>query len=218
MKARTASRWALGVLVMGVCAVAWSGAASAEPPRHFNHDSLVVGGTVHSFAGDVGPISPFLGMGFKWDTFSDFQGIEGLKDRTIWEYIALGLTVYGFVGLTDFEVDEAQALDAGAAFDRGSAFQVGILATMMVLPGWLHPYVGIGFAWTELRDASEALEGSQVFPMLDVNLGARLDLSGTLFVDFSNYANWGRDGAVGVGATQDILFFSTFLGLGVNVL
>jgi hypothetical protein len=207
-----------GLLLASSAAPVSAQEAAPVSERRFNHDSLVAGGTVHSFAADLGPISPFGGVGFKWDTFSDFQGIEGLQGQTIWEFIALGLTVYYFQGLSGFEVDTTDAAGAPLQLDTAGAFQVGILATMMYLPGSVHPYVGVGFAWTEIYDRDEALAGSLVLPMLDVNLGVRLDLNPTFFIDFSNYANWGRDGALGQAATQDILFFTTFLGLGVNVL
>ncbi|MBH25624.1 MAG: hypothetical protein CMH57_14470 [Myxococcales bacterium] len=206
-------------LTLLIITLTTAAAAEDTEDRRHNHDSLVAGATVHSFAGDAGSIDPFFGFGLKWDTFSDFQDVEGLKDRTIWEFISLGMTVFYFQSVTPYEA----SLDYGDTtleFD-GEAFQVGILATLMYLPGALHPYIGIGFAWTEMSasdDGDDAPPGREIFPMFDANIGSRLDLSDTFFLDLSLYANWGRDSNILLDDTRNILFFSTFLGVGVNVL
>ena len=215
------SRFAAVALALAVLLVAPTEvSAEDDEDRFYNRDSLLAGATVHSFAGDVGGIDPFYGVGFKWDTFSDFQGVEGLEDKTIWEFIGLGLTVYYFQGLTPFDAELETGTQTTLEFEA-SAFQVGILATLIYLPGDLfHPYLGIGFAWTEYSadEETEELSGSGVFPMLDVNIGSRLDLNDTFFFDLSLYANVGRDSFIGLPEDQTILFFTTFLGFGVNVI
>lgn len=195
-----------------------SEAKRGEDTRWYNHDSLVAGVTVHSFAGDAGPISPFLGYGLKWDTFSDFMGVSDLKDETIWEFIGLGLEVFYFQSLTDYPAELAVGANT-LEFDS-SMFQVGILATLIYLPGRFHPMLGIGFTWTELSaaDETELTPGSEIFPMLDSQLGLRVDLVDALSIDLSLYGNWGRDGNIALGESRNIFFFSTFLGLSWNII
>ncbi|MEO1271482.1 MAG: hypothetical protein AAFX99_25595 [Myxococcota bacterium] len=214
----------LQLLILAILlALTSSVAAQDSPPpeeRRHNHDSLLVGATVHSFAADAGSIDPFFGYGLKWDTFSDFQDVEGLKGQTIWEYISLGMTVFYFQSLSNYEASFDYGEDTALEFD-GKAFQVGILATLMYLPGAFHPYIGIGFAWTEVSasdDDEEAFPGREIFPMFDANIGTRLDFNDTFFLDLSLYANWGRNSNIQLNETQNILFFTTFLGVGVNVL